>query len=160
MAAVEKRIAELGLVLPAAALPPGVTLPFPWVRLRANRAYASGHGALTADGTMAGPFGKVPTEVSLEQAQESAVNAVLALIGSVQRALGNLDRVGAWLTVTGCVNADSGYPQTTAVFNPASELIHSIFGSDRGQHARTALGYATLPFNVPVIVAAELEIAS
>src|SRR4029450_2382343 len=69
---------ELGLVLPAAAkLPPGVRISFSWVRVRGNRAFVSGHGALTPDGSPAGPFGKVPTEVSLEEAQESARLATL-----------------------------------------------------------------------------------
>lgn len=157
---VEERIAALGLALPEpGVVPPGVTLPFSWVRVRGDRAYASGHGPLNRDGTMAPPFGKVPSEVSLEQAQAAAKSATLALIASLHRALGGLERVTAWLTLTGCVNADPSYPQTTLVFNPASELIIDLFGEDRGRHARTALGYAALPFNLPVIVAAEVEIS-
>jgi len=57
---IEKRIEELGLTLPAPMkTPPGVTLSFPWVRVHGDRAYVSGHGPLLADGSLAGPFGKV-----------------------------------------------------------------------------------------------------
>ena len=104
-------------------LPPGVKIPFSWVRVRGNRAYVSGHGPLHADGSPAGPFGKVPTEVSLEQAQESTLLATLAILSSLKATLGDLDRVTAWLMVNGFVNAEPGYPQTTAVLNPLSDLI-------------------------------------
>lgn len=158
MDSVENQIASRGLSLPpAGVVPPGVTLPFAWVRVHGDRAFASGHGPLSADGTMQPPFGRVPSEVSLDAAQAAAKAATLALIGALQRAVGSLDRV-TWLSLTGCVNADAGYEQTTLVFNPASELILDLFGSERGQHARTALGYAALPFNLPVIVAAEVAL--
>jgi hypothetical protein len=75
---IEQRLDELGLVLPAAAkLPPGIELSFSWVRVRGNRAFVSGHGDLTQDGSPGGPFGKVPTEVSLgEEAGEHARTAI------------------------------------------------------------------------------------
>jgi hypothetical protein len=60
---IEQRLADLGLQLPeAAAAPPGFKFSFAWVRLADSRAFVSGHGALAADGTPIGPFGKVPSE--------------------------------------------------------------------------------------------------
>jgi len=160
MGRVEQRIQELGLVLPAPAqLPPGVTIPFEWVRVRGPRAFVSGHGSLAVDGSPAGPFGRVPSEVSLEDAQASAQSAMLALLGSLKRAIGDLDRVAAWLTISGHVNAEPGYSQTTLVVNPASELLLDLYGTDAGQHARTAIGVAALPLDLPVILAAEVELA-
>jgi enamine deaminase RidA (YjgF/YER057c/UK114 family) len=111
-------------------LPPGVTIPFSWVRVRGNRAFISGHGALTPDGAPAGPFGRVPGEVSLEQAQASARLATLAMLASLKAAIGDLDRVVAWLTVDGFVNADPGYAQTTQVLNPCSELLTAVYGPE------------------------------
>jgi hypothetical protein len=68
---VAERLEALGLVLPGEMrLPPGVEIPFQWVRVSGNKALISGHGALAADGSATGPFGEVPSEVSLEQAQE------------------------------------------------------------------------------------------
>jgi enamine deaminase RidA (YjgF/YER057c/UK114 family) len=100
----------------------------------------------------------VPSEVSVEDAQASARAAALAMLASLKHAIGDLDRVAAWLTVSGNVNADPGYAQTTLVVNPASELLIDLFGSDVGAHARTAIGVAALPLNLPVILAAEVEL--
>jgi enamine deaminase RidA (YjgF/YER057c/UK114 family) len=152
----EQRVADLGLQLPSEpVLPPDVRIAFDWVRVVGDRCVLSGHGALAADGTPAGPFGRVPSEVPLEQAQRSARMAALAMLGAVRVVLGSLDRVGDWLSVTGFVNADPGYRQTTAVLNPASDLLREVFG-EHGRHARTAIGVAALPLNLPVILSAEL----
>ena len=53
-------------------LPPGVTLPFPWVRVRGDRAYISGHAPQNADGSLAAPLGKVDADVSLEEGYQAA----------------------------------------------------------------------------------------
>ena len=72
MADIEAKLKILGLVLPAPLiLPPGVTLPFPWVRLHGDRAFVSGHAAQNVDGSLAGPLGKDGSEVTLEQAQQN-----------------------------------------------------------------------------------------
>jgi len=158
---VERRLEELGLTLPAsAALPAGVEIPFAWVRLRGNRAYVSGHGALDPGGSPVGPFGSVPNEVSLEDGQRSARLATLAMLASLKSVLGDLDRVTAWLIISGYVNAEPGYAQTTAVMNPVSALILDLYGTDVGTHARTAIGVAALPLNLPVVISAEVEIAT
>ena len=105
-----------------------------------------------------GPFGRVPDEVSLEEAQASARATALALFAAVRRAIGSLDAVRAWLIVDGYVNASAGYAQTTAVLNPFSELVLDVFGAERGTHARTAIGVAALPLNLPIVVRAQLAI--
>ena len=157
---IERRLDEMGLALPGPMkVPPGVQIPFAWVRVRGNRAFVSGHGALQADGSPAGPFGKVPNEVSLQQAQESTRLATLAVLSSLKTSLGDLDRVTAWLIVNGFVNAEPGYPQTTAVINPFSDLILKLYGTEAGAHARTAIGVATVPLNLPVVITAEVEIS-
>lgn len=75
-----------------------------------NRASISGHGALTANGSLAERFGKVASQVTLQEAQHSAHLVTLALLASLSAALGDLHRVSARLNV----NADPGYPQNTA----------------------------------------------
>jgi enamine deaminase RidA (YjgF/YER057c/UK114 family) len=157
---VERRLDQLGLTLPApAALPAGVETPFAWVRVRGNRAFVSGHGALAADGSPAGPFGKVQSDVTLQEAQRSARLATLAVLASLNAALDDLDRVSAWLMINGYINAEPGYPQTTAVMNPFAELIIDLHGADTGSHARSAIGVATVPLNLPIVISAEVEIA-
>jgi YjgF/chorismate_mutase-like, putative endoribonuclease len=156
---IEQRLADLGLQLPEApAAPPGFKFSFAWVRLADSRALVSGHAALAPDGTPIGPFGKVPSEVSLEAAQQSARATALAILGSLHRALSDLDRVTAWLMVYGMVNADPGYPQTTNVINGFSDLVLELYGPDAGEHARMAVGMAALPLNACVVIAAEVAI--
>ena len=102
---VESKLKALGLILPSPAkLPPGVQVPFAWVRLYGDRAYISGHGPLAADGSPAPPYGKVGAEVTADRAYEAARSATLAIISSLRRTLEDLDRVTAWLQVSGMVN--------------------------------------------------------
>lgn len=160
MTTIEQRIASLGMVLPApAAAPPGVTFSFAWVRVSGRRVVVSGHSPQADDGTLSGPFGKVPSEVSLAEATLAARRTALSVLGSVKRAIGDLDRIAAWISVTGMVNADSGYGQTTNAINGFSELVLDLFGPEIGTHARTAVGYAALPLNNAVVIGAELELA-
>jgi enamine deaminase RidA (YjgF/YER057c/UK114 family) len=158
---VEAKLEALGLVLPAApAVPPGITISFAWTRVRGNRVYIAGHSAQAPDGSFIGPFGRVPSEVTLEAAQAAARNTALSILGSLKRELGDLDRVMAWLMVYGMVNADVGYPQTTSAINGFSDLILELYGPDIGHHARIAVGIAALPLNNAVTIAAEVEIAA
>jgi enamine deaminase RidA (YjgF/YER057c/UK114 family) len=138
---------------------PGAKVPIAWVRLAGNRAYASGHGPLAPDGTIAPPLGRVGAEVTLEQAQCSARLALLAVLGSLQRSLGDLDRVGAWVSISSFVRVAPGFTETPAVLNSASDLLQELYGPKAATHARTTIGVADLPFGVPVVVAAEVELA-
>ena len=155
---IEARLAELGLVLPRPTqAPPGVRLPFSPVRVRGNRAYIAGHGPLNEDGTLAGPFGKVPSQVSPESAYASARLTGLAILASLSRALGDLDRITAWLRVFGMVNCEPDFTMQPNVINGCSDLLLDVFGPDVGQHARSAVGQVALPFNMPVEIEAEVE---
>lgn len=159
MSRIEAKLEEMGLTLPEPVkAPPGMRLPFSWVRTRGNRAYISGHAALNADGSPAAPFGKVGAEVSPEEGYEAARLAALAILASLERELGDLDRVTAWLTVTGMLNAAPGIGGSPNVINGFSDLILELYGPEAGAHARTAPGVATLPLNTPVIIVAEVEI--
>ena len=94
MPTIEDRLRELGLALPAPLLlPPGATLPFPWVRIHGTRAFISGHGPQNPDGSLARPLGKVGAEVSVEQAYAAARLVGLSILASLKRELGDLDRV-------------------------------------------------------------------
>ena len=88
----ESKLQDLGLVLPdAPKVPPGFKFSFAWTRVFDGRLYLSGHGAQAPDGSYIGPFGKVPSEVSLEEAQEAARNTALSMLSSIKRELGDLD---------------------------------------------------------------------
>ncbi|HEY2560013.1 MAG TPA: RidA family protein [Caldimonas sp.] len=159
MSSIEERCRELGLVLPQPLrLPPGVALPFPWVRVVGNRALISGHGPTHADGSLAEPLGKVGTEVTPEQAHQAARLTALAILASLKRELGELGRIAHWTRVFGMVNSAPGFDRQPAVINGFSELIVAVFGPERGAHARSAVGMAALPFNIPVEIEGEVEL--
>lgn len=157
---IDERLAELGYS-PTAAFqsPTGRPYPFSWVRIRGDRAYVSGHLPLNPDGTLAEPLGKVGADLSVDQGKEAARRVALAMLASLQRELGSLDRVRAWLRVLGMVNAAPGFHQMAAVINGFSEALLEVFGPEVGAHSRSAVGVAELPFNVPVEIEAEVEIA-
>jgi enamine deaminase RidA (YjgF/YER057c/UK114 family) len=157
---IETRLEDIGLKLPKPLkIPSNIQTPFAWVRVRGNKAYISGHGPQNPDGSVAGPFGKLGEEVSLEEGYEAAKLAGLSILGSLKRQLGNLDSVNAWLYVRGMVNAAATFTQTTNVVNGFSDLILSLYGSEIGKHARSAIGVQTLPLGLPVIIEATVEIA-
>ena len=156
---IEARLQEMGLVLPESLkAPAGVKLPFSNVRVRGNRAYIAGHGPLMPDGSLAKPLGKVGAEVSEEEAYQSARLVTLAILASLKRELGDLDRVTAWLRIFGMVNTAPGFNRQPAVINGCSDLLLELYGQEAGQHARSAVGMASLPFDIPVEIEAEVEI--
>jgi enamine deaminase RidA (YjgF/YER057c/UK114 family) len=161
MSRIEQRLGELGLVLPKPLqLPPGVQLPFPWVRVVGRRAMFSGHGPTNQDGSIAQPLGKVGADVSPDQAYAAARLTGLAVLGSLQRELGSLDRIAAWVRIFGMVNCAPGFVKTPPVINGFTDLIIEVFGREVGAHARSAIGVAELPFNLPVEVEGEVELSS
>jgi enamine deaminase RidA (YjgF/YER057c/UK114 family) len=157
---IEARLRELGLVLPEPVQPPpGVRLPFMPVRVVGDRALISGHGPQNPDGSIAGPFGKVGAEVTVEQGYRAARLTALSMLGSLARELGDLDRITAWVRVFGMVGSAPGFTSQPAVINGFSDLVLELFG-EAGAHARSAVGMAELPFNLPVEVEAEVRITS
>ena len=156
---IEAKLAERGLILPGPMQTnPAVRLPFAQVRVYGDRAFLSGHGPLTPDGVIAQPLGKVGRDVTPEQAYQAARLTALALLASLKRELGDLDRIRAWLRVFGMVQTAPGFQQTPAVINGCSDLLLDLFGLEVGAHARSAVGMAELPFNIPVEIEAEVAI--
>jgi hypothetical protein len=161
MADVEAKLAALGLVLPAPLKPPGgVVLPFQFVRIVGSRAIISGHGPQNADGSIAQPLGKVGRELSPEQGYAAARLTALSILGSLKRAIGDLDRVSAWCRVLGMVNSAAGFNRQPSVINGFSELIVELYGPAVGAHARSAVGLYELPFDIPVEIEGEVELSA
>lgn len=160
MSHIESRLASLGLILPPPfSRPPGVVLPFQSVRLVGRRAIISGHGPQGADGRMAEPLGKVGRELSVEQGYVAARLTALSMLGSLQRTIGDLDRIVAWTRIFGMVNSAEGFTRQPAVINGFSDLILDLFGPELGAHARSAVGLFELPFDIPVEIEGEVELA-
>ncbi len=156
---VERKLEELGLVLPEAVKePPGARLPFSFARLSGNHVFLAGHGPQDADGSLASLRGKVGAEVGVDEAYEAARSTALSMLATLKRELGDLDRVSAWLRVFGMVNSAPGFTDQPSVINGFSDLILELYGPEAGRHARSAVGMAELPFGLPVEIEAEVEI--
>ena len=156
----DDRIRDLNLILPEPIkLPPNIEMQFSWVRISGNRLFISGHIALNADGSVSEVTGKVGGEVTVEQGYEAARQTGLAILSSLKRELGTLNNITAWLRVFGMVNVEPGFVKTPLVINGFSDLILDIFGKEIGNHSRSAVGMAELPFGAPVEIEAEVEIS-
>lgn len=159
MSIVEQRLQAMGLELPPPLTPPpGVVLPFEFVRIVGDRAIVSGHGPQNPDGSLAQPLGKLGAGVTVEQGYAAARLTALSILGSLQRALGDLDRISAWVRVFGMVNSAPGFNRQPAVVNGFSDLILELYGPGIGAHARSAVGMAELPFDIPVEIEAEVAL--
>lgn len=151
---IEKRLAELGLSLPAVAAPVASYVP---AVVTGNLVYTSGQlpfvaGALPATGKVG--EGLISPETAKDLARTCALNA-LAAAASV---IGSLDRVTRVVKVVGFVASDPSFSGQPGVINGASELLTEVFG-DAGIHARSAVGVAVLPLDSPVEVELILEFA-
>ena len=156
---VRARLEALGLTTTAPLrAPPGVTYPFEPVRVAGNLVWVSGHLPLESDGTVAEPRGKVGGDVGVADATLAARRVALAMLGSLERELGSLERIARWLRVFAMVNQVDGFVQQPRVVDGFSNLVLEVFGPEVGAHARSAIGVAGLPFDTPVEIEAVLEI--
>lgn len=157
MGRIEEKLIELGIELPEPRTPPpGVRFNFVDVTISGSIAYIAGHGPQAGStGLMTGRLGD---DLSTDDGYQAARLTGLAMLASLKRDLGDLDRVTRWLRAVGYVNAAPGFTEHAEVVNGFSDLIVEVWG-DAGRHARSAPGAGTLPFNVPVIVEATVELA-
>jgi hypothetical protein len=161
MSEIESRLAAMGLSLPPPfPLPSGVSLPFQFVQVHGTRVLISGHGPQGADGHMAGPFGKLGSDLSVSEGYQAARLVALSILASLKRSIGDLDRVQQWHRVFGMVNSAAGFTQQPQVINGFSDLVLAVYGAERGAHTRSAVGMAELPFNIPVEIEGELSLQS
>lgn len=113
-------------------------------------------GGLPIDGERK-VIGKVPADVSVEEAQKGARIIILNRLAVVKQELGSLDKVKQIVALNGFVNSAPDFYGHPQVVNGASELLIEIFG-DKGKHSRTALGAAALPLNVAVEINLIVEV--
>ena len=153
MGRIEDRLAELGLELPEPfAAPPGVEFKFDLVHVSGGLGYVSGH--LPMNGSEVLMRGRVGDELTLEQGYEAARLTTLSILTSLSAELGELDRVTAWVKALGLVQCAPGFDKPPAVINGFTDLVLDVWGPDAGRHARSAIGAAQLPFDVPVEIEA------
>lgn len=149
-----ERLAELKLTLPEVAAPVGSYVP----AVRSGR-YVFTSGQLPIrDGNVIFA-GKVPGDVSLEDATEGAALAILNAVAAAAQAAGGLEKISRILRVCVFVNSSPGFTNQPKVANGASDLLVKIFG-ETSRHARAAVGVAELPLNAAVEVELVAELAA
>lgn len=119
--------------------------------------YASGQ--VPFDGDKLVSKGKVPSEVSVEDATRAAALCAANVLRAVRKHVGSLDRIERIVRITGYVNSEPDFSDQHLVINAASQLVHDVFG-EAGRHARTALGLAQLPLGSSVEVEMILQLKS
>ncbi len=154
MAQIEKKLADLGIVLPTPAAPIANYVGF--VRTGALL-MVSGQLCLDGDGTLVAK-GKLGETVSVEDGQKAARACAINLIAQVKVALGDLDKLVRVVRLGGFINADPTFLEAPKVMNGASDLMVQVF-ADKGRHARTTVGVAVLPLDAAVEVEGLFEVA-
>jgi enamine deaminase RidA (YjgF/YER057c/UK114 family) len=152
MSAIEAKLAEMGLSLPAATLPAANYVP---TMRTGNQLVVSGQLPML-DGKPQF-IGKVGADVSLEDAQACARLCGLNILAHCKLALGDLDSIAKLVRLGVFVNAVDSYTDHPKVANGVSDLMVALMG-DAGKHARFAVGVSGLPFGVAVEVDATFEL--
>ena len=140
---IEERLIDLGIVLPPVFPPAGNYLACVIID---DMVYVGGHGPIAGSQIIRG---KVGADLTLEEAQEAARITALSILASLKAELGDLDRIERIVKVFGMVNVAPGFNQTPSVIDGCSDLFVKVFG-DAGQHTRSAVGLAELPFDIAV----------
>jgi enamine deaminase RidA (YjgF/YER057c/UK114 family) len=151
---VEKKLADLGIILGTPAAPVANYVGF--VRT-GNLLVVSGQLCFDAEGKLAAT-GKLGGGVSVEDGQKAARAAAIAVLAQIKVALGDLDKVLRVVRLGGFINSAPDFLETPKVMNGASDLMVTAFG-DRGRHARTTIGVASLPLDAAVEVEGMFEVS-
>lgn len=148
-----ERLAQMGLSIPQPGPPAGNYVGA--VRV-GNLLFVSGHGPRRPNGEYM--TGKVGRDVTTEQAYEAAKVVMLNCLASVQREVGDLDRVRRIVKLLGMVNCTEEFTDHPQVINGASDLLVALYG-EAGRHARSAVGMQQLPMNISVEIEMIVEVA-
>jgi len=149
---VEARLDELGLTVPA-PIPPVAN--FTPVVITGNLAYVSGQGPYR-NGSLA-YIGRVDSQITVADAKDAARLVALTCLGALKAQLRSLDRVSRVVKLLGMVNSDPSFTRQPEIIDAASDLLVAAFG-ERGRHARSSIGVAVLPANIPVEIEMIVEI--
>lgn len=151
--AVEARLAQLGITLPAPGIARGSYVP--WV-ISGKQVFIAGQGP-RLDGKMM-HAGQVGVAISVDEGRDAARICALNLVAQFKSACGgDLGRVVRVLRLAGVVNSGAGFAEHSTVLDGASDLMRQVF-LERGLHVRMATGASSLPSNMAVEIEAVVEI--
>ncbi len=141
---IEEKLGLLNITLPISPKPVGSYIP---VVRTGNLIFVSGQIPVK-DGKVE-VYGKVPTDISIEVAQQAARLCIINVLAQIKAELGTLDKISRIVRVSGFVNSAQDFIEQPKIINAASDLLFEIFG-DIGKHSRIAVGVSSLPLNSTV----------
>lgn len=149
----EQRFAELGLRLPPAPAPLGVYKPF---LIDGKYLYLSGHGPVQDDKSLI--IGRIGRDMDQEAGKMAARQVGLTILSTIKTHIGSLDKVKRVIKVLGMVNCVSEFEKHPYIINGCSELFAKVWGEENGIGVRSAVGFGSLPDNIPVEIEALFEL--
>ena len=149
----EERFSTLGLSLPPAPEPMGVYKPY---LIDGKLLYLSGHGPVQDDGVLM--VGRIGRDINMDEGKVAARQVGLTMLSTIQAHLGSLNKVKRVIKVLGMVNSTDDFEKHPHVINGCSELFAQVWGEDRGVGVRSAVGFGSLPGNIPVEIEAIFEL--
>lgn len=149
----EENFAKLALALPPAPKPLGVYKP---LLIDGNHCLVSGHGTVKEDGSLI--IGRIGETMNMDEGKLAAQQVGLAILSTLKKNLGSLNKVKRVIKVLGMVNCIPGFESHPFIINGCSELFAAVWGDDNGIGVRSAVGMGSLPNNIPVEIEAVFEL--
>lgn len=149
----EEKFAALGLVLPPAPAPLGVYKPY---LIDGKYLYLSGHGPVQNDKSLI--IGRIGAALDMEQGKLAARQVGLTMLSTIKTHVGSLDKVKRVIKVLGMVNCTPDFERHPYIINGCSELFAAVWGEENGVGVRSAVGFGSLPDNIPVEIEALFEL--
>lgn len=149
----EEQFEKLGLSLPPAPAPKGVYKP---CLIDGKYLYLSGHGPVQDDASLI--IGRIGREMSPEDGKLAARQVGLTMLSTIKTNLGSLNKIKRVIKVLGMVNCTPEFEHHPFIINGCSELFASVWGEENGIGVRSAVGFGSLPDNIPVEIEALFEL--
>lgn len=149
----EERFKKLGLKLPPAPTPLGVYKPY---LIDGKYLYLSGHGPVREDKTLI--IGRIGSELNVEEGKLAARQVGLTMLSTICTHIGSLDKIKRVIKVLGMVNCTADFERHPYIINGCSELFAAVWGEENGIGVRSAVGFGSLPDNIPVEIEAMFEL--
>ncbi|MFL5746931.1 MAG: RidA family protein [Niastella sp.] len=151
----EERFKALGLRLPPAPSPLGVYKPY---LIDGKYLYLSGHGPVREDKTLI--IGRIGSDLNIEEGKLAARQVGLTMLSTICTHIGSLNKIKRVIKVLGMVNCTADFERHPYIINGCSELFAAIWGEENGIGVRSAVGFGSLPDNIPVEIEAMFELTS
>jgi enamine deaminase RidA (YjgF/YER057c/UK114 family) len=149
----DEKFAKLGLQLPPAPTPLGVYKPY---LIDGKYLYLSGHGPVNMDKSLI--IGRIGDSLSQDEGKLAARQVGLTMLSTITTNLGSLQRIKRVIKVLGMVNCTADFEKHPFIINGCSELFAQVWGDENGIGTRSAVGFGSLPDNIPVEIEALFEL--